>query len=50
MKEPALVHRHGRRDKDGPYLAFMALRRVLWVAADAMKTVPTALFILAAKK
>jgi hypothetical protein len=50
MKEPPLVHRHGGRDEDGPYLGFMALRRVLWAAADAMKTVSTALFILAATK
>jgi hypothetical protein len=50
MKEPALVHRHGGRDKYGPYLGFMALRRVLWAAADVMKTIPRALFILAATK
>jgi hypothetical protein len=41
MKEPALVHLHGGRDECGPYLGFMAFRRVLWAAADAMNAVPT---------
>ena len=50
MKEPALVHRHGGRDECGPYLGFKAFRRVLWAAADTMKMVPKALFILAIKR
>jgi hypothetical protein len=38
----------GGRDEYGPYLGFRTLHRGVMVAA--MKTVPTALFILAAKR